>query len=222
MKVAVLDVNGVEKNKIDLNDSVFNIKPNMFVIYEAIKNELANKRQGTSSTKTKSEVRGSGAKPHRQKGTGRARVGTKRNPVWIGGGVAFGPKPRDFSYKLPKKIKRLAYRSVFSLKNRNDGLKIVENFAVEGGKTKILISKLNNVFDNKKSVLVVGDSESDLLVKRAARNISWLKCLSYKRLNVHSLFYSDNIVISEDVAKELNAFYENNKAKEEKVVTNED
>lgn len=115
MKLKVVDINGKEKKEIDVSDEVFGIVPNRHSIYESIKNELANKRVGTSSTKTKAEVAGSGAKPWRQKGTGRASFGTKRNPVWVHGGVAFGPKPRDYSYTLPKKVKKLAYRSVFFL-----------------------------------------------------------------------------------------------------------
>ena len=117
MKIKIFDIKGKEKKEIELKDDIFSIKPNKAVIYEVIKNELANKRQGTSSTKTKAEIRGTGKKPFKQKGSGRARVGTRRNPVWRGGGVAFGPKPRDYSYPVNKKIKRLAYKSILSLKN---------------------------------------------------------------------------------------------------------
>ena len=146
MKLKVIDIHGNEKNEIELSDEIFNIKPNKTVVYEVIKNELANRRQGTASTKTKGEVRGSGAKPYRQKGTGRARVGTRRSPVWKGGGIVFGPKPRDYSYSLPKKMKRLAYKSILSLKNIEGNLKIIENFKIENGKTKEIVK----IFKTKK------------------------------------------------------------------------
>lgn len=207
MKISLLDLKGNKKKDIELNDLVFNINPNKTVIYEAIKNELANRRQGTSSTKTKAEVRGSGAKPYRQKGTGRARVGTKQNPVWRGGGVAFGPKPRDYSYAIPKKMKKLAYRSILSLKNKEGNLKVIENFKIDSGKTK----EMNNIFASllkeEKSSLVLSNNEDTLPIKRAGRNIAWLKCLSFNRMNAHSLFYSKNIVVTEDAVNELNSFF---------------
>ena len=136
MKAKVIGIDGKAKNDIELSDDVFNITPNRSAIYEAIKNELANARQGTSSTKTRAFVNGSGAKPYKQKGTGRARAGHKRSPLWKGGAVLFGPMPRDYSYVIPKKVKRLAFRSILSLKNKNNNLKIIENFKIENGKTK--------------------------------------------------------------------------------------
>ena len=207
MKAAIIDINGKEKKEIELNDEVFNIKPNRHVIYEAIKNELANRRQGTSSTKTKGEVKGSGAKPWKQKGTGRARVGTKRNPVWTGGGVAFGPKPRDYSYKLPKKIKKLAIRSILSLKNKEGNLKIIENFSLKEPKTKEVNLIFKPILNEEKSSLILTNSDSTLFIKRAGRNLPWLRCLSFNRMNAHTLYYSKNIVIAEDAVNELNKFF---------------
>ena len=207
MKAAIIDINGKEKSQIELNDEVFNINPNRHVIYEAIKNELANRRQGTSSTKTKGEVKGSGAKPWKQKGTGRARVGTKRNPVWTGGGVAFGPKPRDYSYKLPKKVKRLAIRSILSLKNKEGNLKIIENFSLKEPKTKEVNLIFKPILNEEKSSLILTNSDSTLLIKRAGRNLPWLRCLSFNRMNAHTLYYSKNIVIAEDAVNELNKFF---------------
>ena len=215
MKAKVIDIKGKENNQIELNDYVFNIKPNRHVIYEAIKNELANKRQGTSSTKTKGEVKGSGKKPWRQKGTGRARVGTRRNPVWTGGGIAFGPKPRDYSYVLPKKIKRLAIRSILSLKNINGKLKVIENFEIENGKTKEIKLIFSPIFKDEKSALILTNNDNTILIKRAGRNLPWLNCLSFNKLSAHALYYSKNIAITEDAVNELNNFFkkENKKSK---------
>ena len=215
MKAKVIDIKGKENNQIELSDYVFNIKPNRHVIYEAIKNELANKRQGTSSTKTKGEVKGSGKKPWRQKGTGRARVGTRRNPVWTGGGIAFGPKPRDYSYVLPKKIKRLAIRSILSLKNINGKLKVIENFEIENGKTKEIKLIFSPIFKDEKSALILTNNDNTILIKRAGRNLPWLNCLSFNKLSAHALYYSKNIAITEDAVNELNNFFkkENKKSK---------
>jgi Mg-chelatase subunit ChlI len=121
--------------------------------------------------------------------------------------VAFGPKPRDYSYALPKKIKRLAYRSVLSLKNGEGNLKVIENLEIKDGKTKELYMVVKPVLLEEKSVLVVTDKESDLMVKRAARNIKWLRCMSYNRMNVHDLYYAKNILLTEDAAGELNSFF---------------
>ena len=115
-KVVLYDMKGTEIGEVELNDHVFGIKPNEAVLYDFVKMQLANKRVGTASTKTRAEVRGGGKKPWRQKGTGRARVGSSRNPVWTGGGVVFGPKPRDYSYRLPKMVRRLAMKSLFPVK----------------------------------------------------------------------------------------------------------
>ncbi|HOJ62883.1 MAG TPA: 50S ribosomal protein L4 [Spirochaetota bacterium] len=203
MKIKVVDVNGKEIKELELNDDVFGIKPNKFSIYESIKNELANSRQGTVSTKTKAEVSGSGAKPWKQKGTGRARVGTKRNPVWIHGGVAFGPKPRDFSYVLPKKVKNLAYRSVFSMKLSENNLVVVDKIELKEGKTKEFLKTLNNIIDKEnKYVLVLTDK--DFLIRRASRNLPFVTTLNSARLNVKDLFYSDKIVLTEEAILYIN------------------
>jgi len=204
MKLKVLNIKGEQVREIEVSDDVFSVQSNRHSIYESIKNELANKRVGTSSTKTKAEVSGSGAKPWRQKGTGRASFGTKRNPVWVHCGVAFGPKPRDFSYTLPKKVKTLAYKSVFSLKYSQGSLIVVEKFDLPTGKTRDLVEIIDILLkekENKKASFIVTDK--DIMVKRAARNLKLLKCMSYLRLNVHDLYYSDTIIITEDSILEL-------------------
>lgn len=206
MKAKVVDINGKEVKDLDLNDNVFNIEPNETVIYESVKNELANKRQGNASTKTKGEVAGTGAKPWKQKGLGRARVGTRQNPVWTGGGVAFGPKPRDYSYKIPKKMKNLAYRSLLSMKNKNQSILLVEDIKLENGKTKELKVIIDQLAKEEKVCLITGDNEYDVLVKRAGRNMAKVKCLSFNRMNIHDIFYCTKVVLTEDAVNNLNTF----------------
>ncbi len=194
MERKVFSKDGKEIGTINLDDRVFNIEISHGSIYNAIKNELSNLRVGTSSTKTRSEVRGSSKKPWKQKGTGRARVGTKRNPIWIGGGIALGPKPRDYSYRLPKKVKRLAFRSVLSLRAADENnFKVVENFNIESGKTKDLALIIKNfVSFNGKVVILLGND--DQMIKRAGKNIRDLKILSFNKLRVVDLFYAKNLI----------------------------
>ena len=151
MVAKVYGIDGQERREITLADEVFNTRVSTGSIYHAIRNELANQRVGTASTKTRSEVRGSGTKPWRQKGTGRARAGTRQSPLWVGGGVVFGPKPRDYSYRLPRKIKRLAMRSILSQKQLENRLKVVEDFSIDGGKTRELARILRVLSPNSES-----------------------------------------------------------------------
>ena len=203
----VYRVDGKESKEITLTDEVFNGEVSEGSIYHALRNELANMRVGTASTKGRSEVRGSGAKPWRQKGTGRARAGTRRSPIWVGGGVAFGPKPRDYSYRLPKKIKRRAIKSVLTKKNREDQLKIIEDFSVEKGKTKELVKILRNLAPDPAGRTVIILSDDDPMIKRAGRNIPWLSFLSYNRLRVHDILYGKRLLLLETAAMKLNEFY---------------
>jgi len=205
MEAKVFSVKGEEINTIELNDTVFNCEVSDGTIYYAINNELANKRVGCASTKGRSEVRGSGAKPWSQKGTGRARAGHKRSPIWVGGGIVFGPKPRDYSYKLPRKMKRLAMRSILSLKNKNERMKIVEDFTIESGKTADIVSVLKNLVNQERTVVVLKDDDN--MIKRAGKNLPWLTFLSYNRLRAHDLFYGKNILVMESAAGKLNDFY---------------
>ena len=145
MEKKVYSTDGKELRAITLDDKVFGLPINEDVIYYAINNELANKRVGTACTKGRAEVNGSNAKPFKQKGTGRARRGDKKSPLLRGGGVIFGPKPRDFSFVLPKKVKRLAMKSILSLKAQTDRLTIIEDFTIESGKTKDLVSILKTL-----------------------------------------------------------------------------
>jgi large subunit ribosomal protein L4 len=205
MNRTVYSTEGRELRSIELAEDVFGLPVNEDVIWYAINNELANKRQGTVSTKSRAEVHGSNAKPYKQKGTGRARRGDKKTPLGVGGGGIFGPKPRDFSYSIPKKAKRLAIKSILSLKALEDTLKIVEDFSIETGKTRDLAGILKNFGDAQRTVIVLKDD--DPLVKRAGANIPWLRFLSYNRLRAHDLFYGRRVLMLESAVRNLNDFY---------------
>ncbi len=206
MEKKVYSVDGKEIRTINLDDNVFGLPVNEDVIYYAINNELANKRVGTACTKDRSEVHGSNAKPYKQKGTGNARRGDKKSPLTRGGGVIFGPKPRDFSFALPKKVKRLAMKSILSMKAQDDRLTIVEDFTVESGKTKDLATVLKNfIKDEYRTVIVLKDD--DAMIKRAGNNIPTVSFLSYNRLRAHDLFYGQKIIMLESAAKNLSDFY---------------
>jgi large subunit ribosomal protein L4 len=203
----VFGIDGSQAREIDLAEEVFNITVSTGSIYHALRNELANRRLGTASTKTRAEVKGSGAKPWRQKGTGRARAGHKRSPLWVHGGVIFGPQPRDYSYRLPRKLKRLAMRSILSQKNQEDRLLVVEDFTVESGKTKDLVRILKRINPDAKGRTVVVLPGEDRLLKRAGRNLPDVGILSYNRLSAHELFYSGRLILLEKAALSLNEFY---------------
>jgi large subunit ribosomal protein L4 len=208
MDKKVYSVTGKEVRTISLDDAVFQLPVNEDVIYYAINNELANARVGTACTKDRGEVHGSNAKPFKQKGTGRARQGDKKSPIHVGGGTIFGPKPRDYSYALPKKVKRLAMKSILSLKAQNDALKVVEDFTLDSGKTKDLVSLLKGIYPEGKeerTVIILKDDDRNL--KKAGRNIPWLHFLSFNRLRAHDLFYGRKIVVLETAVKGLNDYY---------------
>ncbi|GHV72863.1 50S ribosomal protein L4 [Spirochaetia bacterium] len=205
MNRTVYSKDGKELRSIDLDDAVFGLPVNEDLIWYAINNELANKRLGTASTKDRSEVHGSNAKPYKQKGTGRARRGDKKSPIMVGGGVIFGPRPRDFSYTIPKKAKRLALKTILSLKAQSDTLKVVEDFSIESGKTKELASLLKNFGENERTVVILKDD--DAKIRQAGANIPWLSFLSYNRLRAHDIFYGRRVIILETAAKNLGDFY---------------
>lgn len=209
MEKKVYSTSGKELRTINLDDKVFGLPVNNDVIYYAITNELANRRVGTACTKTRAEVHGSNAKPYKQKGTGNARRGDKKSPINVGGGTIFGPKPRDFSYSIPKKEKRLAMKSILSSHAQGDRLTIVEDFTVESGKTKDLVAILKNFVKDERTVLILKDD--DKMIKRAARNIPNLYFLSYNRLEAHALFYGRKIILLESAAKGLSEFYADDK-----------
>jgi len=206
METKVFSIKGEELHAITLNDSVFNREISDGSIYHAINNELANRRVGTACTKTRGEVNYSNSKPYKQKGTGNARAGDKKSPIWVGGGTIFGPKPRDYSYTLPKKVKRLAMKSLLSLSVKEEKLVVVEDFTIDSGKTKDLASIVQNfVTDRKRTVLILKDD--DVMMRRAARNIPYLKVLSYNRLSAKELLYGRKVLMLESAATNLNEFF---------------
>jgi large subunit ribosomal protein L4 len=211
MNRKVYSKDGKEIRDIELDDAVFGLPVNEDLIWYAINSELANKRLGTACTKDRGEVHGSNAKPYKQKGTGRARRGDKKSPVLVGGGVIFGPKPRDFSWKLPKKAKRQALKTILSLKAQSDVLKVVEDFSVDSGKTKDLAGLIGNFGEPERTVIILKDD--DKKVKQAGRNIPWLSFLSYNRLRAHDLFYGRRVLLLESAAKNLSEFYAEEAAK---------
>ena len=209
MEKKVYSIDGKELRTINLDDKVFGLPINEDVIYYAITNELANKRVGTACTKTRSEVHGSNAKPYKQKGTGNARRGDKKSPLCVGGGTIFGPKPRDYSYAIPKKAKRLAMKSILSLQAQSDRLTVVEDFTVESGKTKDLVKILNNFTKGERTVILLKDNDS--MIKRAGKNLPNVYFLSYNRLRAHDLFYGRKVIMLETAAKNLSDFYADEK-----------
>jgi large subunit ribosomal protein L4 len=205
MERQVFSKDGKEIKSIELSDDVFGLPYNEDVVWYAINNELANRRLGTASTKGRAEVHGSNAKPFKQKGTGRARRGDKKSPIMVGGGIIFGPKPKDFTYAMPKKAKRLALKTILSLKVQNDMLKVVEDFSIDSGKTKDLAAVLDNLKVNERATVILGGEDS--MLRRAGKNIPQLSFLSYSRLDAHALFYSKLVIVQESAVKKLNAFY---------------
>ena len=212
MEKKVYSTDGKELRTITLDDKVFGLPVNDDVIYYAITNELANMRVGTACTKGREEVHGSNAKPYKQKGTGNARRGDKKSPIMVGGGTIFGPKPRDFSYSMPKKAKRLAMKSILSMQAQSDRFTVVEDFTVESGKTKDLVKILDNFVKGERTVIVLKDD--DAKIKQAGRNIPSLSFLSYNRLRAHDLYYARKIVILEGAVKNLSDFYAEDKEAE--------
>ena len=206
METKVFSIDGSEVRSIELNDQVFNREVSDGSIYYAVNNELANRRVGTACTKTRAEVHYSNVKPYKQKGTGNARAGDKKSPVWVGGGTIFGPRPRDYSYTLPKKMKRLAMKSLLSLGVKEERLVVVEDFSIDSGKTKDLDLIIKNfVKDETRTILILKDD--DVMVRRAARNIPYLRVLSYNRLSAKELLYGRKLLVLEGAAKNLNDFY---------------
>lgn len=199
-KVAVYDMRGTQVGEIDLNDKVFGIEPNEAVMQQFVKMQLANKRQGTASTKTRAEVRGGGRKPWKQKGTGRARVGSTRNPIWRGGGIVFGPKPRDYSYSLPRKVRRLALKSALSSKMQDRSIIVIDFLAFEEPKTKLMLETLDLLNAAEKTLVVTADG--DVNVYKSARNIPGVKSLRADYINVFDILKYDTLLMTRDaVAK---------------------
>jgi large subunit ribosomal protein L4 len=201
--MSVLSVYDIEKNKVaelELNDLVFGAPINENVLYEVVRMQMAARRSGNASTKGRSEVRGGGRKPWRQKGTGRARAGTIRSPLWRGGGVVFGPKPRSFSYKTPKKVRKAALISALSLKLKEDKILVLKDFPMEQIKTKKFKEVLDR-FELKKALFVI-DVENPILEK-SSRNIKDVKMMRSEGINVYDLLKCDCLVLLEQSVKKI-------------------
>jgi len=205
-KVAVYDMSGEQVGDIDLSDNIFGITPNDAVLYDFVKMQMNNKRAGTSSTKTRAEIRGGGKKPWRQKGTGRARAGTSRSPIWKGGGIIFGPKPRDYSYRLPKKVRRLAMKSALSCKVRDESIIVLDNLNFEQPKTKLMLQTLNNLNIDTKTLIVTADGNENTY--RSARNIPGVKSLRADYINVYDLLKYDMLLITKDAVAMVEEVFE--------------
>ncbi|WP_317315864.1 50S ribosomal protein L4 [Peptostreptococcus russellii] len=204
-KINVLNVSGQNVGEIELNDSIFNIEVNEHVLYEAVKCQLANRRQGTQSAKTRSEVRGGGRKPWRQKGTGRARQGSIRSVQWVGGGVAFAPKPRDYSYSLPKKVRRLAMKSALTSKVQGEEIIVLDTLSFDTPKTKEMVNVLKNVNAAKKTLVVTADN--DVKVVKSVRNIEGANICHVSTLNVYDILNCDSFIITTDAVKKVEEVY---------------
>ena len=199
MELKVFNMEGKEIGKEKVSEFVFGIEPNMSLIHQAVVRQLANKRVGTHATKTRSEVRGGGKKPWKQKGTGRARQGTIRAPQWVGGGIVFGPKTRDYSKKMPQKMRQLALRSALSLKAKEEGIVLVDAITLKEFKTRLMADFIGKFKEEKEKVMVVID-QFDENIHRSTRNIPKVNMVSANRVNVYDLMWADKVIMVKEAA----------------------
>jgi len=196
---------GSNVGEIELSEAIFGIEPNASAVHQAVVNYLANQRQGTQSTLTRSEVRGGGRKPWRQKGTGHARQGSIRAPQWRKGGIALGPKPRDYSYSLNKKVKRLALKSVLSDKVKTADLIVVDNISVDGFKTKTMVNMLDALGVQKKALIVMPEKNEQVI--KSAANIPGVKTALVNTINVYDIINADKFIVAKDAIAKLEEVY---------------
>ncbi|WP_373600656.1 50S ribosomal protein L4 [Paraclostridium bifermentans] len=204
-KLNILNVNGQNVGEIELAEAIFGVEVNEHVLYEVVKNQLANKRQGTQSAKTRAEVRGGGRKPWKQKGTGRARQGSIRAVQWVGGGVAFAPKPRNYRYTLPKKVRRLAMKSALSSKVQNNEIIVLDALTMEAPKTKEFAQILKNINASKKALVVTAENNENVV--KSARNIEGVQAATVNTINVYDILKYDTFVITTDAVKKVEEVY---------------
>ena len=204
-KIDVYDINGKKVKELELNEAVFGIEPNEAVVHSVLVNFLANQRQGTQSTKTRSEVSGGGRKPWRQKGTGRARQGSIRAPQWIKGGIALGPKPRSYKYTVNKKERQLAVKSVLSSKVLENELVVVDSLPLKEIKTKEMVKALSNLKVEGKALVML--PEKNEKVQKSVRNIKGVKTTLVETINVYDLLKYNKLVVTEDTVKKLEEVY---------------
>ncbi|WP_100065937.1 50S ribosomal protein L4 [Miniphocaeibacter massiliensis] len=192
---------GESVGEIELNEAIFGVEINEHVVYEVVKNQLANKRQGTQSAKTRAEVRGGGRKPWRQKGTGRARQGSTRSPQWAGGGVVFAPKPRDYSYNVPKKIRRNALKSVLTSKVNDEEIIVLDKLNFDNISTKTAKKVLEDIKAAKKALIVV--ENKDEAVYKSFRNLVGVEVAEADNINVYDILRHDSFVVTQDAVKKI-------------------
>lgn len=203
-KVDILNIKGEKVDEMTLDDAIFGIKPNEAVVHQVVVALLANKRQGTQSAKTRSEVRGGGRKPWRQKGTGRARAGSIRSPLWKGGGVIFAPKPRDYSKKINKKMNRLAMKSVFSSKVQENELYILDELNMDTPKTKEMVSILGNLKSNKALIVLEKNDEN---IYKSARNIPGVEVATVETINVYDMLKYYDLILTKKAVEKIEEVY---------------
>lgn len=204
-RIQVFDMSGNEVKKMNISNDIFGIEPNKAVMHAAVVNYLANQRHGTQSTLTRTEVRGGGRKPWKQKGTGHARQGSTRAPQWTHGGVALGPKPRDYSYSLNKKVKRLALKSALSSKVADKNMIVVDKIELENYKTKTVVDMLSALSATGKALIVM--PEVDQKVIKSAGNIAGVKTTLVNTLNVYDILNCDKLVVVVDAVKKIEEVY---------------
>ena len=203
--ISIYDMTGKQTGTMELNAEIFGIEPNVAVMHSAVINYLANQRQGTQSTKTRSEVSGGGRKPWRQKGTGHARQGSTRSPQWTHGGIALGPKPRSYRFALPKKVRRLALKSAFSSKVMADEMLVLESLSLEEIKTKTIVNMLNALGADRKVLLVLPEKDEKIVL--SARNIPGVKTALVNTLNVYDILNCDKFIVVKDAVAQLEEVY---------------
>ena len=204
-KVDVYNMQGKKVSDVELNEAVFGIEPNENIVHSVLVNYLANQRQGTQSTKTRAEVRGGGRKPWRQKGTGRARQGSIRAPQWIKGGIALGPKPRSYSYRINKKEKQLAIKSLLSAKVLDNELTVVDKLEVKEPKTSVMVKALTSLKVEGKTLIILADKNENVLL--SSRNIEGVKTIELNTINVFDLLNCNKLVLPLDTVKKLEEVY---------------
>ena len=204
-KVDVYNMQGKKVSDVELNEAVFGIEPNENIVHSVLVNYLANQRQGTQSTKTRAEVRGGGRKPWRQKGTGRARQGSIRAPQWIKGGIALGPKPRSYSYRINKKEKQLAIKSLLSAKVLDNELTVVDKLEVKEPKTSVMVKALTDLKVEGKTLILLAEKNENVLL--SSRNIKGVKTIELNTINVFDLLNCNKLVLALDTVKKLEEVY---------------
>lgn len=202
--VGLFNIEGNKVGEVALNDNVFNVEVNAAVLHQVVVAQLANKRQGTQSAKTRAEVRGGGIKPWKQKGTGRARQGSIRSPQWAGGGIVFAPKPRDYRVSLPKSMRRVAMKSALTSKVLENEMIVLESLVLDAPKTKAITAMLN-AFDVKKALIVTLESNNN--VYKSGRNIEGIQVMPVNNINVYDLLKYEKLIITKDAVSKLEEVY---------------